>query len=105
MSRVFRRHLANKEHLMAAACDRFPDQMLTLTCGVALCSIDQAHTEIDTNIQRGDLALPGAHITSHARGSLSEYRDLVNGGKANVRDSAHCISTSTSRSDSLASTS
>jgi hypothetical protein len=81
-------HLANNEHAIALILDRIGDDSFCATFAVHLCGIDQCHAEPNSEPQRGDFILVGAHILAHSPGALAQHWNGFAIGKSNR---LHCV--------------
>jgi hypothetical protein len=90
--RVGRNHLADEEDVVAPVLDRLGDELLGRAGTVELGGVDEGHSELDTELQRGDLILASGWVLARRPRSLPQHRNRFAGRELDgaERDSRHC---------------
>jgi len=76
---VRRQHLADDEHLVAAASHRLGDDLFGAAVAIHLRGVDQRYAKLDAEPQRRHLVLAQPYIFAHPPGAEAEHRDRLAG--------------------------
>src|SRR5215207_9398450 len=79
-ARVVRIDLTDQEHALPDALKRLTDEFLGPALAVHLGSVDEGHSELDSEPKRRDLLRSAAAVLAHAPGALAESDDLLPAG-------------------------